>query len=221
MSAGVFDPSNLPAPESVRRRHLALVLVDEAIAGPDGEFRCYYGDQDGYLLTFSNGSGDEYRLVFTSDDEAVLSLFDHESPYSPWSHPATPVDWPGMFDGLPPHLAGHLPAREGPEWPRAITACCWFTKGRWQTGAPAAPPQIEGWADAQGVRGLLAPILDGTGGEVRRYVEEYWERSELTGAAIALFHVVDHAEPVTEAHFTALGASDAGVLVDRARGLDL
>jgi hypothetical protein len=213
----LFDPSVLPAPDVLRRRHLALVLIDEALAGPDGGFRCFETDGTGELLTFSNGSGDEYQLSLTTDSRAVLALFDHESPYSPWAHPSCPLDWPGMLSGFPGDLSGHLPRAEDPGSPRSITACYWFAGERWNMGTPDPAPDAGESGDPQGVATLLAPTLDPSGGEAGRYVGEFWERPEAVDPAMALFVAIDRGEPVRDSQLRALGVRDASALLGQAR----
>jgi hypothetical protein len=213
MGAGeLFDPSTLPSPDVLRRRHLALVLVEAAL-GSQSEFRCFEADESGDCLTFADGSGNEYQLSRRTDSRAVLAVFDHESPYSPWSHPARPVDWPGMLDGFPADLSEHLPQRDGPEWPRSITACYWYSRDRWEMGNPDPAPDAEQWAEPQGVGPLLAPILDATGDEAGRYVHEYWERPEAVAPAVALFAAIDGGQHLQESHLTALGVTDAAPLI--------
>jgi hypothetical protein len=98
----LFDPAELPSPEVLRRRHVALVLIEESLAGRDARFIAYQAT-DPTFLAFANGSGDEYALNLAGE-EALLWLFDHECPYSPWALDGDPRDWPGMLNGLPAQL---------------------------------------------------------------------------------------------------------------------
>jgi hypothetical protein len=209
----------LPLSTVLRRRHLAFVLADDAVGGLDAEFRCFdriAHPRDEEVLTFSDGSGDDYGLVLTGSD-ALLWVFDHECPYSPWGHPSEGVDWPGMLDGLPAHLADHLPQPLGPSEPRSLSACYWRSNGHWAMGNPEPAPDADEWGDPQGVRDLIAPVLDGTGEEMTRYMEEYYERPDLTEPAVSLFVAIDQGEPLTVTHFERLGAVDPDTLLGRAR----
>ena len=201
MALGLFRPETLPAPQVLRQRHLALVLVDECLGGQRSDTRCFrvqVSSAGGELLLYENGSGDEYGLVLDGND-AVLWFFDHECPYSPWALEGEPRDWPGMLAGLPPRLAAHLPA---PEYgPRSISACYWHTNGQWHMGTPEpatdAPAPL--LSDPQGVGDLIKPLLDVDAPTVALLVVDYHEAPDRLDAATDLIQLVESGSPVTAA----------------------
>src|SRR5215217_9734828 len=71
-----------------------------------------------------------------------------------------------MLDGLPPRLADHLPQPLGPSERRSVSACYWRSNGQWAMGNPEPAPAADEWEAPQGVRGLIAPVLDQTGDAV-------------------------------------------------------
>ncbi len=222
MGDELFDPAALPAPVVLRRRHLALLLIDECLGG--GEFPTFQhhgSSAGGELLWFENGSGDEYGLV-VDGDEALLWVFDHECPYSPWIRDDEARDWPGMLAGLPDRLAAHLPEPFEGE-PRSISGCYWHADGRWSMGEPepASEPPGAFHSDPQGTGGLIGVLLDGA--NVSELVVDYHERPELLGAAQALIGLVERGEPVTEDAIAALEPREdaAAAMPARARELGL
>jgi hypothetical protein len=174
VSESLFDPAGLPAPRVMRRRHLVLAAIDARLGRGDG----YYVKGD--ALRYDSGGGDAYGLVFDGEN-ALLWVFDHESPYSPYAHDDDPEVWPGLLDGLPDELATHLPAGH----PLAVSAAYWYVDGRWQMGAPEPATEDAGpyLSDPQGVRELVAPLLDA---DVSEILADYYERPELIPAAQAL-----------------------------------
>jgi len=180
--------SDLPSPPELRRRHEALIAVENLVSGGD-DFRSYGSDPPN-VLWFSSGSGDEYRLAFTGDD-ALLTIFDHEAPQSPWGRDDGAPEWPGMFDGLRPHLRALLPTPEDDE-PMSVSACFWFTDGAWHMGDPEPIPD-EGDVydeDPGGAAGLLASLLDPEA-EVRELVGDVYEQPERVDEALQLLRRLD------------------------------
>ena len=223
MDDALFDPSVLSVPGSLRRRHLALMLVDECMGGRESRTLCFLRRSaagGGELLSYESGSGDEYGLV-VEDDDALLWVFDHECPYSPWGHDDEPQDWPGMLDGLPERLATHLPEVHG-DSPRSISGCYWHADGGWRRGDPEPAADDPGpfLSDPQGARWLLGPLLDAAGEGVSGLVVEYYERPDRAGAAAELVAHVDAGEPVSERELEALAPHD-GVATMLARAKEL
>jgi hypothetical protein len=200
MTDGLFDPTTLPEPATLRRRHVALVLVDECFSGVEADGAGYQlstSEGGAELAFFTDGSGDDYGIALPGD-EALLWVFDHECPYSPRALDDERLDWPGMLDGLPPHLAEHLPLA-GVGMPREISALYWFTGGEWHMGDPAPATEEPGpyLSDPQGVGGLVGPLLGPVQDGVEELVVDYHERPERLDAAKTLAALVDDGEPVT------------------------
>ncbi len=181
---GRMNPSLLPHPATLRRRHEALAAAEELVAGSSDDHR-YYGAEPPHRYWFDSGSGDFYEFVIDGDD-ALLTVFDHESPRSPWAREDGLPEWPGMFDGLPEQLRQSLPEREEDE-PWSVSACYWFTDGAWREGHPEPVPR-EGDLyddDPGGAAGLLAQLLDPES-EVRELVGDVYEQPERVGEALGL-----------------------------------
>lgn len=73
-----MNPSLLPDPGTLRRRHEALAAVEQLLGSSAGGFR-FYGAEPTDHFWFDSGGGDSYDLVL-SGDHALLTAFDHESP---------------------------------------------------------------------------------------------------------------------------------------------
>jgi len=229
MTPKLFHPADLPAPELLRRRHLAYLVLDESVGGCSSDLRMFgtgRSSADEVLLWYENGSGDDYGLVVL-EKEALLWVFDHECPFSPWVlYDSGVTDWPGMLDGLPEHLAAHLPHPIGPGEPRSVSGCYWYTDGAWSMGDPELPDEgLPEWyppgMDPQGAD-LLVPLLVGDGTEAARFAEEYYERPELADAARNLVELVEAERPLTREALDAMSPQDgAEVMLSRARALGL
>lgn len=178
-----MNPSVLPHPDVLRRRHEALAATEEMV-GPPADGSRYYGNEPPDHWWFSSGSGDTYDLVI-SGDEALLTVFDHESPRSPWGREDHLPEWPGMFDGLPDRLHRRLPEREEDE-PLSVSACFWFIDGSWREGRPEPIPDEDDvyGDDPGGAGGLLAPLVDPEAG-VRALVTDVYEQPQLLDDALA------------------------------------
>jgi hypothetical protein len=150
----------------------------------------------------SNGSGDEYSIVFT-DAGVFIRVFDHESEMTPYANDDHAL-WPGLLDGLPPQFRPHVsePAFCD-EGTLNATAVLWRSvdDGRWNTGAGITFPPSRGPYDtspdgAERLNILGDDIVD-------RYVDfasDYYE-IEVDRAAVA--HVVAM-RPLTDAVVRAL-----------------
>ena len=181
---GVMDPSLLPEPEDLRRRLEALVAVEDLL-GPSRDGFRYYDVDPPDQWRFDSGSGDFYVLA-VSAGAALLIVFDHESPRSPWGRVDEAPEWPGMFDGLPGHLRRYLPEREAGE-PLSVSACFWFLDGSWHEGNPEPVPRDGDFYDDDpgGAADLLAPLLDPLA-EVRELVMAVYEQPDRLEEARAL-----------------------------------
>lgn len=175
----------LPAPTVLRQRHQAFMAVEDLLNDAEPAHR-YYGFTEPDEYWFDSGSGDEYRLVIVGED-ALLTVFDHESPQSPWAREDQAEEWPGMFEGLPDHLRARLPDTGGHEH-LSVSACFWFVDGAWRMGEPEpVPPQDTDFyaGDPGGANDLLGPLLHPEE-EVRELVEDIYQQPERLAEALAL-----------------------------------
>jgi hypothetical protein len=198
----VYDiVDRLPSIEVLRDRCRALAAL-EIIQGSDYGYYTYgeWGDDEAALM--SNGSGDEYSIVFT-DAGVFIRVFDHESEMTPYANDDHAL-WPGLLDGLPlqfrPHVSEPAFCDEGN---LNATAVLWrrISDGRWHTGTGIMFPPSRGpydtspdGADRLGI--LCDDIVD-------LYVDfanDYYE-IEVDPAAVA--HVVAM-RPLTDAVVRAL-----------------
>lgn len=98
------------------------------------------------MARYDNGAGDHLVGLFTSDGQAVLKGFDHESELSPHARDEY-APWPGIHDGLPQDMLALLQdeALEHED----VTFCCWSLDGHsWNTGTAQIPEQMDdgsGW----------------------------------------------------------------------------
>jgi hypothetical protein len=210
----VYDVvDRLPSIEVLRDRCRALVVL-EIIQGCDyAYYTCgEWGDDEAALM--SNGSGDEYSIVFT-DAGVFIRVFDHESEMTPYANDDHAL-WPGLLDGLPPQFRPHLsePAFCD-EGTLNATAVLWrrVDDDRWNTGTgitfpPSRRPSDTSPDGADRLTILCDDIVD-------RYVDfasDYYE-IEVDRAAVA--HVVAM-RPLTSAVVRALNPDIGPTDVDDA-----
>ncbi|MFG1677431.1 hypothetical protein [Micromonospora sp. NPDC049282] len=191
--------AELPDIDVLKRRCRALAVLERILDGghPYYAYDPAWGPDEAALM--SNGSGDEWAVVFTADG-VFIRVFDHESPMSPYAHEDREL-WPGLLDGLPEVLGPLVaePAFGDEEGHFVATAVLWRLDGddRWQAGADITFPPRAGLYDDVGPdgSGMLKILLDDI---VERYVvfaEDYYEIA-VDRAAVA--HVVAH-RPLTDA----------------------
>jgi hypothetical protein len=193
----VYDIADRLPPIDVLRDRCRALAVLELIQGSDYAYYTYaaWGDDEAALM--SNGSGDEYSIVFTGAG-VFIRVFDHESDMSPYGNDDQAL-WPGLLDGLPPELRSHVtePAFCD-EGNLNATAVLWRRTGddRWHAGAGITFPPSRGPYDASpDGTDQLAILCDDI---VDRYVDfagDYYE-IEVDRAAVA--HVVAM-RPLTDA----------------------
>ncbi len=111
MPISTRDLSGLPNTRTLEKITQSLAVLD-AIMSPEWEYRYFsfnpkWDQPSGErMASMSNGSGDEYFLLFTVGG-AILKGFDHECPMSTW--PRTPnAVWPGVLDHVPEEFAAFL-----------------------------------------------------------------------------------------------------------------
>jgi len=200
-----FDiAAKLPPIDRLRERCKALAVVDRIIDGgqPYYTYTLAWGEDEAALM--SNGSGDEWAVVFTTDG-VFIRVFDHESAMTPYLDPDREL-WPGLLDGVP---AVFRPQVEEPafgdEAGRFIaTAVLWrlADDDRWHAAEGITFPPPRGPYDDNGPdgTGMLKILLDDI---VDRYVEFASDYYEITVDRIAVEHIVDH-RPLTDAVAQAL-----------------
>ena len=161
----------LPAPSVLMHLSRALALLD-AIVCDEEAYRYYRFDpnwgEGQQLASMSNGSGDEYAIVFGTDT-AFVRGFDHESDLSPFTRNPVEVH-PGVLDGLPPSFQNLV---EEPAFQMAgvlvvSMACWWEGDGPWRFGSP--PPDLTDGSDW-----LLDQLLEGTPEAYVEFAREYYE----------------------------------------------
>ncbi|MER7109888.1 hypothetical protein [Streptomyces sp. NPDC000229] len=134
----VHDSAKLLPSIPELRDHCRALAMLEAILCPDAHFRHFTFDAHwsatDEFASMSNGSGDEYAIVFAPAG-AYVRGFDHESPMSPY---VGGVPWPGVVDEVPDVFRRYVdePAfSDGLGFP-SVTACLWRTTGddAWRAG---------------------------------------------------------------------------------------
>ncbi|MFF0173557.1 hypothetical protein [Micromonospora profundi] len=160
------------------------------------------GDDEAALM--SNGSGDEWTVVFTADG-AFIRVFDHESAMTPYRDPDHEL-WPGLLDGLPAVFRPQIeePAFGDEEGQFVATAVLWRLSGddRWHAGEAITFPALRGPYDSNAPDGsdLLEILLDDIVDRYVTFAEDYYE-IEVDPAVVE--HVVAH-RPLTDAVVQAL-----------------
>jgi hypothetical protein len=172
---------------------LRLFTFVDAIVNP--EFRAFEfhpkwgrGERMG---AFKDGSGNFFFAWFC-EAGAVVRGFDHESPMSPFREDP-PVEWPGLFAGLPTPLA--YATKEPAFALEELTFACWSTGKAWVASSKVKFPK-RGGADADGSKELLSCFVTPFAKWAAGF---YGER--LHAASLA---ALEQGEPVTRAMLDAL-----------------
>jgi hypothetical protein len=195
----------LPDIPVVRDRSRSLAMLD-AILMPKWEYRCYSFDAHWgpgqQRASMRAGTGDEYAIVF-SPVGALVRVFDHESPMSPWAlKPSRP--WPGVLDSVPAVFQARMqePAFVS-EGSFSVTACLWrqTADDRWHTGAIDFPA---GYDDPDGSGWLLELLLDGSPEAYHRFAVHYYEPRPVDLAAVREIYAL---RPLTQELVTTLNRS--------------
>ncbi|GAA0961408.1 hypothetical protein [Virgisporangium aurantiacum] len=198
----VYDIADRLPPIDVLRDRCRALAVLERIQDSGYPYYAYvaWGDDEAALM--SNGSGDEYSIVFT-DAGVFIRVFDHESGMTPYADDDHAL-WPGLLDGLPPEFRAHVtePAFCD-EGSLNATAVLWRRTGDdgWHAGAGITFPPSRGPYDTSPDGADRLAILGDD--IVDRYVDfarDYYE-IEVDRAAVA--HVVAM-RPLTDAVVRAL-----------------
>ncbi|MBO4207187.1 hypothetical protein [Micromonospora echinofusca] len=196
----VYDIAvRLPTSDVLQKRCRALAVLECIIDGgaPYYIYDPAWGKDEAALM--SNGSGDEWAVVFTADG-TFIRVFDHESAMSPYGDPDHEL-WPGLIDGIPATLGPQLtePAFCDEEGQFIATAVLWRLAGddHWHAGKGITFPPLRGLYDRTGPdgSGMLEILLDDI---VDRFVEFTRAYYEIELARTAVEHVVDQ-KPLTDA----------------------
>ncbi len=200
----VYDiAAKLAAIDVLRSRCRALAVLECIIGGgePYYTYTREWGADEAALM--SNGSGDEWAVVFTADG-AFIRVFDHESTMSPYRDADRGL-WPGLLDGMPAVFAAQVeePAFGDEDGRFLATAVLWRLGGddRWHAGTGITLPPPRGPYDrGPDGCGMLAILLDDIADRYVAFAEDYYEM-QLDGSAVG--HIVAHI-PLTGAVVRAL-----------------
>lgn len=200
----VYDiAAKLPPIDVLRSRCQVLAALECIIGGGDSyyTFDREWGADEAALM--SNGSGDEWAVVFTADG-AFIRVFDHESAMTPFRDPDREL-WPGLLDGLPAVFGPQVaePAFGDEDGRFIATAVLWRLAGddRWRAGDGITFPPSRGPYDSgPDGSGMLDILLDDI---VDRYVEFAEDYYEIAADRTAVAHVVARL-PLTDSVVRAL-----------------
>ncbi|SCE94131.1 hypothetical protein GA0074695_2316 [Micromonospora viridifaciens] len=201
----VYDvAARLPTIDVLRQRCKALAVLERVIDGgePHYVYTPAWGTDEAALM--SNGSGDEWAVVFTADG-GFIRVFDHESAMSPYGDPDHEL-WPGLIDGLPAVLRPQVeePAFCDETGQFIATAVLWrlTDDGRWHAGEGITFPPLRGPYDDTGPDGsrMLEILLDDIVDRYMEFASDYYE-IEVDRAAVE--HIVAQ-QPLTNTVIQAL-----------------
>lgn len=190
--------AKLPPIDVLQNRCKALAVLERIIDGgwPYYTYTRAWGDHEAALM--SNGSGDEWAIVFTVDG-AFIRVFDHESTMTPYRDPHREL-WPGLLNGIPAVFRPQIeePAFGDGEGHLLATAVLWRLSrdDRWHAGEGIMFPPLRGPYDDSGPdgSGLLEILLDDIVDRYVAFAEDYYE-IEVNPTAVE--HVIGH-RPLTD-----------------------
>ncbi|MDQ1289186.1 MAG: hypothetical protein QG622_2752 [Actinomycetota bacterium] len=158
----------------LRDRCRALAVLDLIIDGDDPThiYTTAWGDDEATLM--SNGSGDEWNIVFTADG-AFIRVFTHESAMTPYREV-----WPGLLDGLPAAFRRQVeePAFCDEEGHFLATAVLWRLAGhdQWHLSENVHLPASRGPHDTDpDGSGMLEILLDDIADRYIKFARDYYE----------------------------------------------
>jgi hypothetical protein len=195
--------TKLPAIDVLRSRCQALAVLERIIdrGEPSYVYTTTWGDDEAALM--SNGSGDEWAIVFSSDG-AFIRVFDHESAMSPYRDSDREL-WPGLLDGMPGVFGNQIeePAFSDEEGRFLATAVLWRLAGdkHWHAGEGIVLPLRRGPYDGDpDGTAMLEILLDDIVDQYVEFADDYYEM-ETNRASVE--HIVRH-RPLTDAVVQAL-----------------
>ena len=168
--------SRLPDPDELRRKALALAVLDAVIC-PEWEFRYYSFDPNWslgqWMASMRNGSGDHWFLVGIAGVGAALKGLSHESPA--FRHNDS---LPSILNEVPELLAADFTNEPAFDM-RNVSFVAWWldTNPVWRVGT-AKQEDGSGW---------LLEVLLGMPAAYHRFAEEYFERDVPIAAVESTF----------------------------------
>lgn len=185
----VYDiVGRLPSIEVLRDRCRALAVL-EIIQGSDYAYYTYGGWGDDEAALMSNGSGDEFSIVFT-DVGVFIRVFDHESEMTPYANDDHAL-WPGLLDGLPPLFRPYVSESAFCDEGRLnATAVLWrhLSDSRWHAGTGITfPPSRGSYDTSPDGADRLAILCDDI---VDRYVDFARDYYDVDVDRVGVAHVV-------------------------------
>jgi hypothetical protein len=163
--------AKLPPIDVLRSRCKALAVLERIVDGgePYYTYTTAWGDDEAALM--SNGGGDEWAIVFSSDG-AFIRVFDHESAMSPYRDPDREL-WPGLLEWAPSIFQPQIeePALSDGEGQFLATSVLWrlARDEGWHAGEGIVFPPSRGPYDTDpDGTAMLAILLDDI---VDRYVD--------------------------------------------------
>ena len=208
----VYDlAAELPAVGVLRQRCQALALLDAIIDADYYDYTRSWGD--GQAASMTDGSGDEYTIVFTAAGGVFIRGLYHDSPMLS-KHDGL---WPGLLDGLPDEFRRQVdePAFVGPDDTFDATFVLWRSAGddAWHAGRDIdfSPADFDE-TDPDG-SWLLDILVDEIAEQYLEYAEEIFE---VTPDLDAVEHVVAF-RPLTDEVILAISPdADPARIRDRA-----
>ncbi|WNI14369.1 hypothetical protein [Actinacidiphila sp. ITFR-21] len=199
------------------RDHCRSLATLEAILSPGWEDRYHSFASDWSrteeMASMSNGSGDEYSIVF-SPAGAYVRGFAHESAMSPY---VAGEPWPGVLDEVPEVFRSCVrePAFSDEDGTPVVTACLWRESGddAWRAGGIEFPEVTGGDPDGSGY--LFQLLADRSAEAFQRFAEDYYG----TAVDLAAVRHVFALRPLTDGVVAALrpGATVADLAEDLAQ----
>jgi hypothetical protein len=169
--------AELPPIDQLRERCQALAVLERIVDSryPYYAYTLAWGDGEAALM--SNGSGDEWTIVFTAEG-AFIRVFAHESDMSPYRDSDLQL-WPGLLDGIPAVFRRQLeePAF-GDEGRFIATAVLWrlADDDRWHAGQGITFPALRGPYDTgPDGTGMLQILLEDITDRYVEFAREYYE----------------------------------------------
>lgn len=166
---------------------LAIAVLD-LIMEPERGLR-YFSYQPSWrrreaLASMSDGSGNDYWIVFADDGAAYAQGFDHESELSPWGSENGQLH-EGIIDEIPDRFLRYVnEAAFSFENIPSLTVCLWTetgAQGTWRHGSVPPPGSSR---DLSGAADLFRVVSRSDPAGYAEYAADYYEQ-EIAPAAVA------------------------------------